>query len=48
MSSILRKILDKCCNFKDLVTGKLPHEKELLRTLSSVADRLKKINWILK
>jgi predicted nucleotidyltransferase component of viral defense system len=32
-------------NFKDLVTGELPHEKLLIETLSKVANRLRKINW---
>ncbi len=35
-------------NFKDLVTGELPLEKELIKTLRTVADRLRKINWKLK
>jgi len=32
-------------NFKDLVTGELPSEKELVDTLSDVSDRLGKIEW---
>lgn len=35
-------------NFKDLVTGEFPLEKELIKTLSIVADRLRKINWEIK
>lgn len=35
-------------NFKDLVTGKLPAEGELIETLNQVAVRLKKIEWNIK
>jgi len=35
-------------NFKDLVTGELPHERELVKTLGTIADRIKKINWEIK
>ncbi|MEX1002551.1 MAG: nucleotidyl transferase AbiEii/AbiGii toxin family protein [Crocinitomicaceae bacterium] len=35
-------------NFKDLVTGELPLEKALIKTLSTVADRLRKTNWKIK
>ncbi len=35
-------------NFKDLVTGELPLEKKIIETLSTVADRLRKINWSIK
>jgi predicted nucleotidyltransferase component of viral defense system len=35
-------------NFKDLVTGELPLENELVETLGTVANRLKKINWKIK
>ena len=35
-------------NFKDLVTGELPLEKELVKTLRTVTDRLKKITWEIK
>lgn len=31
--------------FKDLVTGDLPLENELIKTLHSIADRLRKIDW---
>lgn len=34
--------------FKDLVTGKLPAEDELIDTLNQVAARLKKIEWNIK
>ena len=32
-------------NFKDLVTGELPLEKVLINTLSTIAERLRKIKW---
>jgi predicted nucleotidyltransferase component of viral defense system len=32
-------------NFKDLVTGDFPLEKQLIDTLNIVAERLKKIDW---
>lgn len=32
-------------NFKDLVTGVFPPEDKLIETLSTVTDRLRKINW---
>lgn len=32
-------------NFKDLVTGVFPPEDELIKTISTVTDRLRKINW---
>tara|TARA_R110002096_G_scaffold28365_10_gene86072 strand:- start:365 stop:1339 length:975 start_codon:yes stop_codon:yes gene_type:complete len=35
-------------DFKDLVTGKLPAESELIETLNQVAARLKKIEWNIK
>ena len=35
-------------SFRDLVTGELPIEEVLIKTLSSVADRLRKINWEVK
>ena len=35
-------------NFKDLVTGELPLEAALIKTLKEVADRLKKIEWNIK
>jgi len=35
-------------DFKDLVTGELPAEGELIKTLKQVADRLKKIEWNVK
>ena len=35
-------------DFKDLVTGKLPAEGELIETLKQVAARLKKIEWNIK
>lgn len=31
--------------FKDLVTGELPDESELINSLIKVAERLKTINW---
>ena len=34
--------------FKDLVTGQLPAESELIETLKQVAARLKKVEWNLK
>jgi len=35
-------------NFKDLVTGELPVEGELIETLNKIADRLIKIKWQIK
>jgi len=35
-------------NFKDLVTGELPVEGELIETLNKIADRLIKIEWQIK
>ena len=35
-------------NFKDLVTGELPLENEVIKTLSTVHDRLREINWKIK
>ncbi len=35
-------------DFKDLVTGELPAESELIETLKQVAARLKKIEWNIK
>ena len=35
-------------NFKDLVTGELPNEKALIKTLGTIGDRLGKINWEIK
>lgn len=35
-------------NFKELVTGELPAEGELIHTLKIVADRLKKVEWNIK
>lgn len=35
-------------DFKDLVTGELPAEGELIKTLKQVAARLKKIEWNIK
>ena len=35
-------------NFRDLVTGEFPPEKALIETLSTVGDRLRKINWDIK
>ena len=35
-------------NFKDLVTGELPLENEIIKTLNDVKDRLRKINWKIK
>lgn len=35
-------------DFKDLVTGRLPTEGELIKTLKQVAARLKKIEWNIK
>jgi hypothetical protein len=32
-------------NFKDLVTGELPREKDIIKTLELVSDRLRKIDW---
>lgn len=35
-------------DFKDLVTGELPAEGELIETLKQVAARLKKVEWNIK
>lgn len=35
-------------NFKDLVTGRLPEEKELIETLENIGNRLQKSKWELK
>lgn len=35
-------------DFKDLVTGQLPEEGELIETLKQVATRLKKLGWNIK
>lgn len=32
-------------SFKDLLTGKLPDEKDVLKSLMLIGSRLKKINW---
>ncbi|MFP4471321.1 MAG: nucleotidyl transferase AbiEii/AbiGii toxin family protein [Bacteroidales bacterium] len=34
--------------FKDLVTGELPVENDIIKTLIAVSDRLRKINWKIK
>lgn len=35
-------------NFKDLVTGNLPLENDIVKTLNIVSKRLRKINWEIK
>ncbi len=35
-------------NFKDLVTGELPAERALVKTLIRVARRLSKVKWKIK
>lgn len=35
-------------NFKELVTGKLPSEGELINSLKTIAVRLKKVEWNIK
>ncbi|MEX0813907.1 MAG: nucleotidyl transferase AbiEii/AbiGii toxin family protein [Chitinophagales bacterium] len=35
-------------SFSELVFGKLPEEKEILKTLSKIAERLKSIKWNIK
>jgi len=35
-------------SFKDLVTGELPAERELIATLNKIADRLEKMKWEIK
>ncbi len=35
-------------DFKDLVYGELPHEKEILQSIKSIAKRLEKITWNIK
>lgn len=32
-------------NFKDLVTGNLPEEEDLMETLRKVGERLKAVEW---
>ena len=35
-------------SFKTLVFGKYPDESEIIKTISSIASRIKKINWDIK
>ena len=39
------KIKNTYANFKEMVTGTLPIESEMVITLKTVSDRLKTINW---
>ena len=39
------KIKNTYANFKEMVTGTLPLEKDMINTLKTIADQLKTIRW---